>query len=180
MAMSAKKDPASGEHAAANPMTGESRGETLTAEDVAAINVLKNPPGDVERARFDVAETLMDEETVALLARYRPFFETGGVDVATMTELLPRALELQRLERRLAAAQALVHRNLLATVGPVATAAGDIHRMIAATPEHSPLHAAFSLFEKRWQDTFRGGGRPAKGAVEEPPADPSQPPRDPR
>ena len=67
------------------------------------------------------------------------------------------------LINRLDTALAIVQRNLADAVDPIATASSEVHRLVAAAPEHSKVRAAFAQMEKRWQETFKGG-RPTKAA----------------
>lgn len=142
---------------------------TLDADEVTLLNGLPTGAARAERAKLTQAETLMDEETLAGLKRYRSFFESADVDVSEALAALPRALLLRSLKHRLEAALAIVQRNLADAVEPIATASSEVHRLVAAAPEHSKVRAAFAQMEKRWQETFKGG-RPAKAAGEEPAA----------
>lgn len=135
--------------------------QLLTAQEVSEINALDAQAKGGEGARYDIAETLMDAETEASLRHYQSFFEMGGVVIADTIERLPEVMELARLERRLAHAREVVHRNLLARVAPLAGTASEVHRLLVGTPTHSPMRVAFQVFEGRWRDTFPGG-RPAK------------------
>ena len=136
---------------------------TLDADEVALLNSLPTGAARAERAKLTQAETLMDEETLAGLERYRSFFESADVDVSDALAALPRALALRALKHRLDTALAIVQRNLADAVDPIATASSEVHRLVAAAPEHSKVRAAFAQMEKRWQETFKGG-RPTKAA----------------
>ncbi len=142
---------------------------TLDPDEVALLNGLPTGAARAERAKLTQAETLMDEETLAGLQRYRSFFASADVDVSEALAALPRALVLRALKHRLEGALAIVQRNLADAVDPIATASSEVHRLVAAAPEHSKVRAAFAQMEKRWQETFKGG-RASKATGEEPAA----------
>jgi hypothetical protein len=157
--------------APAAPAAAKLHQSTLDADEVALLNSLPTGAARAERAKLTQAETLMDEETLAGLERYRSFFESADVDVSDALAALPRALALRALKHRLDTALAIVQRNLADAVDPIATASSEVHRLVAAAPEHSKVRAAFAQMEKRWQETFKGG-RPAKAADDATPAAP--------
>lgn len=142
--------------------------DPLTTEDFALLNSLGEVVNVTDRVRTDMAELLMDEETVGALQRYAVFFETGGVPVVGAVAALPKAIRLYRLKRRLELAQALVQRHILATTEPVVGVTSGVHKMIVGTPGGSALRAAFSLFLNKWQDTFRGGRPVSEESVSTP------------
>ena len=149
---------------------------TLDHEDFVLLNSLDEVTGDPERIRGDMAELLMDEETVEALRHYQIFFETGGVDVGAAVETLPRAIRLHRLKRRLEGALGLLQRHIHRTSEPLVSITSDVHRLLAATPEGSAIRASFALFEKNWQSTFRGGRAPTESApTPTPSTDPTTP-----
>ena len=150
--------------------------QLLTAHEVSSLNALDPQMRGGEGARYDIAETLMDDETLSSLKHYRSFFEMGGVSVGATVDALPEVIALARLERRLDHAREAVHRNLLARVAPLADTASEVHRLLVGTPEHSPMRAAFEVFEGRWRDTFRGG-RATKSEARTPVADPARQPK---
>jgi hypothetical protein len=150
--------------------------DPLTAEDFALLNSLGEVVNVNDRVRTDMAELLMDEETVQALQHYAVFFETGGVLITGAMAALPRAILLYRLKRRLQLAEALVQRHIVATSEPVVGVTSGVHKMIVGTPVGSALRAAFSLFLNKWQDTFRGGRAPSE--VEEGATTPATPTND--
>ncbi len=137
-------------------------GPTLTESEVTQLNGLEHLSGSVDRGRLDMCEMLSDDETLTALEHYAPLFEQMGVSVGPALKTLKTVRSLRRLERRLEAALWLVHRHLVAKVGPIASLSSDVHRLVIATPEGSPVRAAFAVFEERWQKVFAKGGRPAK------------------
>ncbi len=107
---------------------------TLTATEVTFLNSLTERVAVDERTRFDMAQMLGDDETLAALHTYRALFDTAGIDVDPALHTLPHALRLERLERRLALAQSLVHRHLVATMSPLASRSSDLHRLVVGPP----------------------------------------------
>ena len=150
--------------------------QLLSTDDVAKINTLDTQVKGGEGARYDIAETLMDPETLSSLQHYRSFFEMGGVTVDDALDTLPDVIELARMERHLTRALEVVHRNLRARVAPLGDTASNVHRLIVGTPEHSAMRAAFQVFEQRWRETFPGG-RPPKTEAANAPAEPARPPK---
>ncbi len=146
----------------------------LTDADVTLARSLAPITGGVDRARFTVAEVLLDDETLAALETYAPVFEGMSVNVGPAVKAIPMALRLEALERHLIAAQALVHRHLAKTVEPIASISSDVHRIVAASPEGSAIRDAFSMLEKRWTQVYGKGGRPAASKADAP-AEPKTP-----
>jgi hypothetical protein len=134
----------------------------LTAEEFAFLQGLGNQVALGETVRVDLAELLMDDDTVTALARYQDFFRYGDVDVGPALEALPHAVKLKRLKQRLDLASAMVGRQMAAAVKPVVGVVSDVRRMVAATPEGSSVRDAFATFDGKWREAFPGGGRPAK------------------
>lgn len=139
----------------------------LTEEEFAFLRSLGNRVALGEMVRVDLADLLMDDDTVASLARYQEFFRFGDVDVGPALEVLPHAVKLKRLKQRLDLASAMVGRQMAATVKPVIGIVSDVRRMVVATPEGSSVRDAFATFDGKWREAFPGGGRPAtKNAAE--------------
>lgn len=134
------------------------------------------PPADIPRSSAGTPR-LADDETLASLESYRDAFYAAGIDVDPALTTLPLALKLQRLEQRLALAQALVHRHLVATMSPLASLSSDLHRMVGGTPEGSAMRGAFMAFEARWGQTFTGGARGTKRAKQVVAAEETKSPR---
>ncbi len=148
----------------AQPAENDLHRETLTAAEFALLNTLSNTAGVAERANTALAETLMDEATLEQIRRYEELLGAADIDVSSALTLLPRAIALNALKLRLEGALGIVRRNLADTIDPIATAASQVHRFVDGTPKHSKVRAAFSQMEKRWQETYAHGGRPAKSA----------------
>lgn len=132
----------------------------LTVDDIALLASLGPVTGSVEHSRFSVAEVLVDAETLQALETFGAVFAALSVNVGPAVQAVPTALRLEALERRLAAAQTLVHRHLVLTVAPIASVSADVHRVIIGSPEGSIVRSSFTKMEKRWRDRFGKGGRP--------------------
>jgi hypothetical protein len=147
-------------HAAADVVIA--REPLLCASDLALLSSLDPEVAGDEHVRSDMLALLTEDETLEALARYAPVFTSLGVHAGPSIATVQRLRQLQRLRRRLDLAQGLVTRHLQATGAPSKDFVSDLHRLLAATPEQSPLRVAFSLFLEQWKSTFRGG-RPTKG-----------------
>jgi len=157
---------------AEGPSNGAMHDAALTEEEVAFLLSLGNRVALGEPVRVDLADLLMDDDTVAALARYQDFFRYGDVDVGPALQVLPHAVKLKRLKQRLDLASALVARHIAATVKPVVGVVSDVRRMVVATPEGSSVRDAFASFDGRWREAFPGGGRPAAKAASEAKSEP--------
>jgi len=151
----------------------------LSAEEYAFLQSLGNRVALGETVRVDLAELLMDDDTVSALGRYQEFFRFGDVDVGPALEVLPHAVKLKRLKQRLDLASAMVSRHMAATVKPVVGVVSDVRRMVVATPEGSSVRDAFATFDQNWREAFPGGGRPAAKASGEAKADVATPAKTP-
>ena len=151
----------------AQPAENDLHKETMSAEELALLNTLPHMAGVAERANSALAETLMDEATLAAVRRYESLFDASDIDVSSALQVLPKAIALNDLKLRLETALGIVRRNLADTIDPIATAASQVHRFVEGTPKHSRLRGAFAQMEKRWQGIYANGGRPVKGAEAE-------------
>ena len=134
----------------------------MSQQDFDALAKLDTQVTGDERVRSDMIALLTDDETVDALAVHAPTLAAIGLHAVPSTATMQKLKRLQRLRRRLELSQALVTRHMQTTGAPLQDFVSELHRIVEATPEHSPLRVAFSLFLDRWQNTFRGPGRPAK------------------
>jgi hypothetical protein len=172
-----KEAPREKPHEAANdatPLVADEGAHTISDEDVELLRRLGPAAGGVDRARFGVAELLVDDETLTALVTYAPVFMAMGVNVGPALEAIPEALRLEALERHLASSQTLVHRHLAEKVEPIAAISSGVHRVVAASPEGSAIRGAFSMLEKRWNQLYGKGGRSANKS-DATPVDPKPP-----
>jgi hypothetical protein len=147
----------------------------LTVADCEVVAAL-DPAVTVDaHARGDMLDLLTDEETLDALAKYASVFNAVGIPVTPVTASLPQIQKLQRVRRHLELALDVVNRNLHATGAPAAETVSSLRRFITSTPERSPLRIAFSLFNARWEETFRAQGRPTKTAEKSTPEKPAEP-----
>lgn len=154
---------------AQGPKATASESHPMSLQDYEFLAKLDPQVTGDDRVRSDMIALLTDDETIEALATWAATLAVLGLHAAPSTATTQKLKRLQRLRRRIELSQALVTRHMQATGAPLQDFVSELHRIVDATPEHSPLRVGFSLFLERWQNTFRGPGRPAKAATPAPP-----------